>query len=406
MEIPHVILFFTGMLLLAILVEPLAEKSRLPFSAALILVGFISSEVLVSFSIDTGIRWDNFYDLIFYVFLPILIFEAAFNMNARLLFKNIIPVLFMAIPLMLLSTGLIAVFLYYSIGYPEGFPWIAALLTGALLSATDPIAVLALFKKIGAPHRLSILVDGESLFNDATAIVMVTLLVSLATSSHGGFEWSATTLEFLRIFFGGAITGGLVGMLGYVLIPRIASAVTGAVVSLISAYMAFIIAEAGFHVSGVMAVLVAGLMLGHTSRNRQDEGRHGFMEQLWEYKSYMANAMLFLISGVTIQIAMFTDQWLAIVIGIAAALIARAVGIFAVIPGLNLLPGVESVGMGYRIVMYWGGIRGAITLALALSLPVELPYWWTIQSIAYGVVIFTLFVQAPTMPLLMKKVAL
>ena len=406
MDIQHVILLFMGMLLLAILIEPLCEKLRLPFSAALILVGFVSSEILVSFSIDTGIRWYNFYDLIFYVFLPILIFEAAFNMNARLLWKNIVPVLFMAIPLMLLSAGLIAIFLYYGIGHPAGFPWIAALLTGALLSATDPIAVLALFKKVGAPKRLSILVDGESLFNDATAIVMVTLLISLAMSTHGEFTWSGASIDFLRIFFGGALVGLVVGLIGFVLIPRVASDVTAGVISLISAYMAFIIAEGALHVSGVMAVLVAGLLLGHASRKDKQLGHQGFMESLWEYKSYIANAMLFLISGVTIQIAMFTDQWLAIIIGIVAALVARAVAVFMVVPGLNLVPRLEPVSMPYRVIMYWGGIRGAITLALALSLPTELPYWWTVQSIAYGVVIFTLLIQAPTMPLLMNKVAL
>ena len=389
MSIPHVILFFMGMLLLAILIEPLAEKSRLPFSAALMLVGYVASEILVYFSIDTGIRWDNFYDLIFFVFLPVLIFEAAFNLNARLLFKNILPVLFLAVPLMLLSAGIIAVFLYYGIGHPTGFPWVAALLTGALLSATDPGAVLALFKKIGAPERLSLLVDGESLFNDATAIVMVTLLISIAISTETQTTWSTITLDFLRIFFGGALTGGLLGLIGYFFIPRLSNALTGAVISLTSAYLAFILAETILHVSGVMAVLVVGLLLGHASRTNEQAGHHGFMQSLWEYKSYIANAMLFLIAGVTIQLAMFTDQWLAILIGLTATLIARAIGIFTVVPVLNKLPGVEVIDMKYRVVMYWGGIRGAVTLALALSLPIDLSYWWTVQSIAYGVVLFT-----------------
>jgi len=406
MDIQHVILLFMGMLLLAILVEPLADKIKLPFSAALLLVGFLASEILVSLSIDTGIRWHNFDDLIFFVLLPVLIFEAAFNMNAKLLLKNIVPVLFMAIPLMLLSTGIIAVFLYYGIGYPQAFPWVAALLAGALLYATDPVAVLALFKKVGAPARLSVLVDGESLFNDATAIVLVSLLISLAIATEGDFTAVSATVEFMKIFFGGMVVGGLVGLLGFFLIPRVSSSVIAGVISLISAYMAFIVAEGLLHVSGVMAVLVAGLLLGYASRNEVIEKRHGFMEALWEYKSYIANAMLFLISGVTIQIAMFTDQWLAILIGLVAALTARAIGAFIMIPILNYMPGVEPVSFKYRAIMYWGGIRGAITLALALSIPIDIPYWWTVQSIAYGIVVFTMFVQAPTMPLLMNKLDL
>lgn len=404
MELQHAILFFMGMLLLAIVVEPLADKIRLPFSAALIIVGFAASEILVSLSLDTGIRWDNFYYLVFYGFLPVLIFEAAFNLDIRLLFKNIVPILFLAIPLMLLSTLIIAVGLYYGIGHPQGFPFIAALLAGALLSATDPVAVLALFKKVGAPERLNVLVDGESLFNDATAVVLFTLLISLALSTQGDFKISTAVFDFLRIFFGGILVGSLVGAVGYIVTRFSQRILVHCLISLICAYSGFMLAEGVFHVSGVMASLAAGLILGYAHRHHA-QASNPFIEELWEYKAYISNAMLFLISGVTIQLAMFTDQWLAILIGIGAALIARVVGIFGVVPVLNLLPGVEPIDMKYRIVMYWGGIRGAITLALALSLPTDLPYWWTIQSIAYGVVLFTLLVQAPTMPLLMKRLA-
>ena len=401
MAIQHVILLFMGMLLLAIIIEPLAEKARLPFIAALLLVGFAVSEILVALSIDTGIRWNNFHGLIFFVFLPILIFEAAFNLNLRLLVKNIIPVLFLALPLMLLSTALIGTLLYYGIGHPAGFPWVAALLTGALLSATDPAAVLALFKKAGVPERLYILVDGESLFNDATAIVLFTLLISIAIHGDGAMDIPDAAYGFLKTFFGGIFVGGLLGGSILLLLPLIESTITRSVVSLIAAYISFVLAEGLLHVSGVMSVLTVGLLLGHASRNAGQKQQHGFMHELWEYKAYVANAMLFLISGITIQVAMFTDQWLAILMGIAASMIARLISIMGVMPLLNYLPGMTPIDIKYRTVMYWGNIRGAVTLALALSLPIELPYWWTIQSIAYGVVIFTIFIQATTMPLLL-----
>lgn len=402
MAIQHIVLLFMGMLLLAIIIEPLAEKIRLPFIAALLLIGFVVSEILVMFSVDTGIRWYNFHGLIFFVFLPILIFEAAFNLNLRSLAKNIIPVLFLAIPLMLLSTVLIAALLYYGIGYPDGFPWVAALLSGALLSATDPAAILALFKKLGVPERLSILVDGESLFNDATAIVLFTLLITIATQGEVANGIPDAVYIFLKTFFGGMLVGGILGGLVFLLLPLIKNVITRSVVSLIAAYISFILAEGLLHVSGVMAVLVVGLLLGHASRSILEKQQYGFMHELWEYKAYVANAMLFLISGVTIQIAMFTDQWLAILMGIGASMAARLVGIMGIIPLLNYLPGVAPIDLKYRAVMYWGNIRGAVTLALALSLPIDLPYWWTIQSIAYGVVIFTIFIQATTMPLLIN----
>jgi len=164
----HAILLLFSLLLLAIIVQPLARKIHLPFTAILVITGFIASELLVMTGIDTGIRAENFHDLIFFVFLPVLVFEAAYNINTRLLWQNLLPILFLAIPLMLLSTVITATLVYFGIGHPTGFPWIAALLTGALLSATDPVAVVALLRQMGVSERLAILMEGESLFNDAT----------------------------------------------------------------------------------------------------------------------------------------------------------------------------------------------------------------------------------------------
>lgn len=402
MDIQHVILFFTGMLLISIVVQPIVSKSGFPLAAGLILAGYLMSEVLVYYSIDTGIRWDNFRDLVFYVFFPILIYEAAFNMNARLLFKNLLPVLFLSVPMMLVSTLGIAVVLYYGIGHPEGFPWVAALLTGALLSATDPAAVLGIFRKMNISKRLSLLVEGESLFNDAAAIVLYSMLLGIALMSDADINMGDESLGFLKVFAGGLLVGLFVGGMGYLLIPVIRDVTSRGVLSLVSAYLSYFIAESGLHVSGVMAVLVAGLVLGQASRADANQDTHRFMASLWQYKSYIANSMVFLISGITIQLAMFTDQWYAILIGIAAATLARAAAIFGLFPLVNIIPGIESVGYKHQLLIYWGGVRGAVTLALALSLPTDLPYWWTIQSVAYGFVIFTLIVQAPTMSILLK----
>lgn len=171
--------------------------------------------------------------------------------------------------------------------------------------------------------------------------------------------------------------------------------------SLISAYLSFYCAEHLLHVSGIMSVLACGLLLAHATRKNQIQ--HQFMHQLWEFKSYIANALLFFISGVTFQLFMFVDQWQAILLGIIAIFIARAIGVYCLLPWLNLIPKLEPISLGYRNVLFWGSIRGPVTLALALSLPIELPYWWTIQSIAYGVVFFTLFINAPTMQFLLKR---
>ncbi len=405
MDIPHVVLMFMVMLLFAVLAAPLARRVYLPFSAILVLGGFIGSELIVSVGLDTGLRWHHFHDLIFFMLLPALIFEAALNLNVHLLLKNLIPILILAIPLMLLSAVITAILLYFGIAHAEGFPLIAALLTGALLSATDPVAVLDLFKKLNAPERLSVLVDGESLFNDATAIVLFGLILSLAQADETSFSFSSALWQFLKIFFGGLGVGLVIGLSSLLLYKVKCSAVVQGAISLISAYGSFIIAEELFAVSGVMAVLVTGLFIGW-ERTHDRERYHHFLGELWEFNAYVANAMIFLLMGITITVGMFVNQWLAMLLGIAAVLIARAIGIFGIMPLVSRLPGVEPISTGYQAMMFWGGLRGAIVLALALSLPLELEYWYTIQSIAYGVVIFTLFIQAPTIQLLMKKVHL
>ena len=121
-----------------------------------------------------------------------------------------------------------------------------------------------------------------------------------------------------------------------------------------------------------------------------------FGQKLWEFNAYVANALVFLLMGVTITLDMFTHRWLAMLIGIAGIIVARAIGIFTFVPLLSRFTPIEAIPRPYQLVMFWGGLRGAVTLALALSLPTSLDYWWTIQSIAFGVVLFTLFVQAPT----------
>jgi CPA1 family monovalent cation:H+ antiporter len=390
METPHVVFLLTGLLVLAIVLQPLARRLHIPHSALLVIAGFLASELVVRAGLDTGVRAGNFHDLVFFVFLPVLIFESAYNIDVRLLLRNLLPVLFLAIPLMLLSALITAALVYAGIAHPGGFPWIAALLTGALLSATDPVAVVALFREMGVSGRLGLLLEGESLFNDATAIVLFGVFLAVATGSGGPMTWTDAAWHFSRVFFGGMLAGGVTGFIMAAVMKFLRDPVTRAVATVITAYLAFAIAESLLHVSGVMAVLVAGLVLG---RNRENES---FVQELWEFNAWIANALVFLLVGVTVTTDMFTERWLAMLIGIAGVISARAIGIFTCVPLLSRVLPVEAIPRPYQVIMFWGGLRGAVTLALALSLPTSLDYWWTIQSIAFGVVLFTLFIQATT----------
>ena len=153
-----------------------------------------------------------------------------------------------------------------------------------------------------------------------------------------------------------------------------------------------------------MAVLALGLIMGRA--HRADYEEDSFVERLWEFNAYIANGLVFLLMGFIFSIAMFQERWLAILIGIGSVLVVRMMGMFLLIPLATKFTPEEPIDVRYRTVLFWGGLRGAVTLALALSIPTELDYWWTIQSIAFGVVIFTLFIQAPTMNILLRRLKL
>jgi CPA1 family monovalent cation:H+ antiporter len=402
-------LFLSGLLAVALCLEPLTERLRLPFPTVLVLVGFIGSEAVVRLGWDTGLRADNFNDLVVYVFLPVLIFATALGLDPRLLRRNLVPVLLLAIPLLLLSTGTIALLVYLGIGHPTGFPWPAALITGALLSATDPAAVAHLLRHLGGPERLVILLEGEGLFNDAAAVVLFE--VFLSTALHTGPTRSLTDLlrEFLAGLCGGLAVGlGVAAVALLVLRWRRGPRYEALVVGLIAAYAAYLTSEAVVHVSGVMAVLATGLVLGAALRRptRGGDARAGSPEPAqWAFNANLADDLLFILMGATVTVSMFEERWLAMLIAIGGILAART-GVYLLMPLAAHLPPRAAIPRAYQTALYWGGCRGAVTLALALALPVDLDYWWTIQSIAFGVVVFNLFLQVPTTAPLLRHLRL
>ena len=403
-SIAQIVFFVMILLLVALMAEPLARRIHLPFTAVLVIFGFIGSHVFESTVIDIGAQTKQFHDLVFFVFLPVLIFESAFAIDGKLFFNNLAPILILAIPVMLFSTVVTGVLIYWGIDHATGFPWVAAFITGALLSATDPVAVVALLKQGGTPKRLATLISGESLLNDATAIVAFSLALFLALHPEQDITAGSAFIQFCIVFFGGLVIGILVSFVALLMQRAIEDPVVQGLISVIAAYFAFLLAEKTFHISGVMAVLALGLIMGRAHRADYDEDN--FVERLWAFNAYIANALVFLIMGYIISLDMFQERWLAILIGIGSVLVVRMIGLFLLVPVATALTPEEPIDMRYRTVLFWGGLRGAVTLALALSIPTELDYWWTIQSIAFGVVVFTLFVQAPTMNSLLRRLGL
>ena len=401
----HIADLVTGIVLLLLVaaVTTMISKriDKLPLTILLVFVGIAISAFghdVPGLSILSGFHLTP--ELVLFVFIPTLIFESAFNLDARQVSANIWPILTLAIPGLLISTGIIG--FIFSMLTP--FDLLVSLLLGAILSATDPVAVIAIFKQLGVPERLTILVEGESLFNDATSLVLATILIGLVAA--GGFSsdvFLSGTGEFLVVFFGGVLVGWILALMaGYTLSGIESDPAIEITMTTILAYFSFVIAEHVFHVSGIMAVVAAGIIMGSSwGKSKISPDSAEFMEHFWEYLAYVANALIFLMVGLQIDLVVLWDSIDLIAIVVFAMLVSRAIVVFGVVPLLGKLPGSEAIGMPFRMVMYWGGLRGAIALAIVLSLP-PFDYKDTLISLVMGAVLFTLVVQGLSIERLVK----
>jgi CPA1 family monovalent cation:H+ antiporter len=407
MIIKNFILSLVIMIFVSLLAEPIARWLRLPFVAILIVVGFIGSELVVKFGYDTGIRASNFPLLVFYVFLPIIIFESAYSIDQKQLLKSLLPILILALPIMILATLMIAFLLYFFIGHPTGFPIYTALVAGSLLAATDPMAVIRHLKALNTPNETIVLLEGESLFNDAIGVVLFTSFVAIAVSFNGaGFgnfsiDWWDKLASFCWQFFGGLLFGILCGLIGTFFSFVIKTRILENILLIAIAYGSFMLAEDYVKVSGMMAVLSAGLIMNKAHQKYVSKKDKEFIDYWWHVIGYFSNSMLFLLLGVTVTVQMFTDRWLAMILAISAVLLVRLMSVFGFLPLFTRF-NKFSLSPKDSLILSWGGARGAVTAALALSLPIEIEGWWTVQSMAFGVILFTLFIQAPTIPWILK----
>lgn len=406
----EVVVGVVGLLLIAAVVHAAAKRLRMPFSVALVVVG-----VAVAWLAGQGVEalepvaaLEIGPEIILFVFLPTLIFESAFNLDVRDLRENLGPVLVLAMPGLLFSTFVIAAFVRLAtplVGIEVTWP--QALLLGSILSATDPVAVIALFRQLGAPKRLTVLVEGESLFNDAAAIVVSKILVGIAVANaaaaSAGPEILSTladgALEFLVVFFGGLMVGWALSTLVGLLLGRVrADAFLEISLTTVLAYAAFLVAEHYLHVSGVMAVVAAGMLIGGWGKTKISPSVADSLEHFWEYLAGVANALVFLMVGLRVDLGALQASLPVIACVVAGMLVSRALVVYGTVPFIGKLPGTEPIDRGYQTVMFWGGLRGAVALAIVLSLPeaVGPEVLELFIAVSIGAVLFTLLVQGLT----------
>jgi CPA1 family monovalent cation:H+ antiporter len=392
-----------GILLAAILSKPLERLRWISVPVALVILGFLASEIWVGLGHDTGLRWEVLRDLVFYLLLPILIFEAAINIDTRMLRRESVLIGALSVPLLLAAAGIAAVIILALMGDSLGNSWALALLTGTMICATDPAMISGILGGNDSFRRVHHILEGESLFNDATTITLFVMISGLIAMPAAEVNPYIALGRFLLNLLGGAAIGITLGWLFDWIIAPANDKVLSTSATLVLAFTSFWVGEHLLGLSGVVATLAAGLTVAWRQRTHRSEEDIAFALDAWQIMGFCANAMLFFAVGMSITVQMFQHHWPAMLIGILAALVSRAAIVFLGVGPVSQLPGVGALGLREQNLVVWGGIRGAVAIALALSLSVDIPHWYTIQSTVYGVALFSLVAQTPLLPLLARK---
>jgi CPA1 family monovalent cation:H+ antiporter len=371
------------------------RRWRIPYTVALVLTGL-------------GLGWAHAFEapplrkeLLFSIFLPGLVFEAAFHIEFKHFWRNRLAIVSLAVPGVVAATALTALVLTPVAGglhFAEGFNWHYALVFGALISATDPIAVVPIFRNLRVPQRLSTLLEGESLLNDGTAIVFFTLSLGLAAGtqvSAGGLA-----LDFFTIVGAGLLVGGAIGFVVSQVIQQVDDPMIEITLTTIAAYGSFVAAEQ-LHYSGVIATVAAGMLCGnYGARTGMSASTRVSVETFWEYIVFALNSIVFLLIGFEVNLHSLLSSWKAVLVAYAVVTLGRGVVIF-VVSGL-LRATRERIPARWSAVLTWGGLRGGLSMVLVLSLPADFPYRDLLVSMTFGVVVLSILIHGLTVSPLLR----
>ncbi len=409
----------------------LAKKIDMPHTVLLVIfgIGFGFLSLVPTFSFISEFQLTP--ELLFYLFLPILIFESAYSMNARRLVENSASVLALAIGSFLISSFVVAGLLHYALVFIDiNIPFIITLLFGALISATDPVAVLALFKEYGVPRRLSLIFEGESLFNDATAVAF--FLIVLEAINYGGFDFATsihgvitfTSMLVLGVIYGLIVGGVFTSLIGKTRKNEVASITLMVVLAHITFITAELISTTKFfgdisiHISPIISTTIASLVLGNYGRAKLEAHTEAFIGHLWEHFAFLANSLIFILIGVIMVDEAFLNKTVivSVIITVVVVALARAVSVYPVIYVYNAFEqAAKHIPMSWQHLMAWGSLRGALAVTMVLLIPDDLsiPNWTLdispklfLLAITIGCIAATLFIKATTIRSMVRKFSL
>lgn len=393
----HNVELFTILLMITAAVSMTVKWIKLPYSIMLVIVGLIMG--LCGFLPDARMT----PEIILLLCLPALLFEAAWNLHLDELKQSWKLIGVLATVGVLVSMFAVGM----ALAYLAGVGLHAALLIGAMTAATDPISVVALFRKLGIDKRLTAILEGESLFNDGTAVVLFNLILAASAINAAGastpisnINWPATIFGFFATICGGAAVGLVAGIAASKVTAFFDDHLLEITLTTILAYGTYLIAE-HLHVSPVIAVVCAGVVMGnYGSRTAMSPTTRLAVNSFWEYLAFIVNSLVFLLIGLQINLSLLTHHWLPIVVTIASALTARAIGVFVM---TALFPAQYGrISAKWQALLVWGGLRGALCMALALSLPPDFAERETIIVTTFGFVLFTLVASGLSMEPLVK----
>ena len=378
------------LLLVAAVVAMLTRRLRLPYTVGLVAAGIVLTRL------PFGPKISFTKELIFDALLPPLIFEAAIYLRWNLLRRELPVILTLASAGVVISAAVTAMGMHFL----AHWQWSSALVFGSLIAATDPVSVIATFRGAGVHGRLTLLIEAESLFNDGTAAVAF----GIAVLFTAGLALSASGLSMsLVVTVGGSLLcGAVVGGVAVFLTGRTEDHLVELTFTTVAAYGSFLLAEQ-LHFSGVLATIAAGLIIGNRGLIGFLSG-HGraAVQAFWEYAAFVANSLVFLLIGMYEATQNFRAFWLPTVLAVVVVLLGRAIAVYPIC--LLFTRSGLRVTARHQHVLLWGGLRGALALALALGLPVELPERAEIIAVSFGVVAFSVFVQGLTMPTLLRAI--
>jgi CPA1 family monovalent cation:H+ antiporter len=387
-----------GLLGLTALVALSARALRLPDTVALVIAG------LVVGTLATGVAAPALevpHELVLAVLLPGLVFEAGYRLQLGLIRRWISGLALLAVPGVLISAAIVAAILSTFAGLRPDLAFIA----GAIVSATDPAAVVATFKRLPASRPLATIVDGESLLNDGTGLVLFAIAVGALTTP-------LNTGDAAIAFLGGILLSGVVGLIAgviaAVIVRYIDDPLIELTISVVLAYGSYLVADR-LGLSGVLATVTAAIILGNFGGRVLTPSGADSIDTVWEFFAYLLTAVVFLLIGLAIPPARMLGAIWPIAWAIVGILVGRAVIVYLLLGGtsrLAPLPGLEArMPMHWLHVLFWSGLRGAVAVAMALSLPETVPQRELLQEITFGVVLFTLLVQGTTVGRLVDRSA-